>query len=258
MSRLVLVRHGQSIWNLENRFTGWTDVPLTEAGAGEARTAADLMASEDMSFDVVHTSVLRRAIGTANIALDRMDLHWIPVRRSWRINERHYGALQGLEKKETAAIHGAEQVFRWRRSYFIPPPPLDREDPRHPRFDARYASVSADQLPASECLADVVTRAVPYWEQGIVPDLRAGLRILVVAHGNSIRALLKYLKRNQRRGHNPAQHPDRHPSGRGTGLRIPLRVRSLPGRPGRSGGGGRGGSGSGGIAVRCQVLGARC
>lgn len=189
-----MVRHGQSIWNLENRFTGWTDVPLTEAGAGEARTAADLMASEDMSFDVVHTSVLRRAIGTANIALDRMDLHWIPVRRSWRINERHYGALQGLEKKETAAIHGAEQVFRWRRSYFIPPPPLDREDPRHPRFDARYASVSADQLPASECLADVVTRAVPYWEQGIVPDLRAGLRILVVAHGNSIRALLKYLK----------------------------------------------------------------
>ena len=190
-----MVRHGQSIWNLENRFTGWTDVPLTEAGAGEARTAADLMASEDMSFDVVHTSVLRRAIGTANIALDRMDLHWIPVRRSWRINERHYGALQGLEKKETAAIHGAEQVFRWRRSYSIPPPPLDREDPRHPRFDARYASVSADQLPASECLADVVTRAVPYWEQGIVPDLRAGLRILVVAHGNSIRALLKYLKR---------------------------------------------------------------
>ena len=195
MSRLVLVRHGQSIWNLENRFTGWTDVPLTEAGAGEARTAADLMASEDMSFDVVHTSVLRRAIGTANIALDGMDLHWIPVRRSWRINERHYGALQGLDKKETAAIHGAERVFRWRRSYSIPPPPLDREDPHHPRFDARYASVSADQLPASECLADVVTRAVPYWEQGIVPDLRAGLRILVVAHGNSIRALLKYLKR---------------------------------------------------------------
>ena len=191
---MVLVRHGQSIWNLENRFTGWTDVPLTEAGAREAMTAADLMTSEGMSFDVVHTSVLRRAIGTANIALDRMDLHWLPVRRSWRINERHYGALQGLEKKETAAIHGVEQVFQWRRSYSTPPPQLDRQDPRHPRFDTRYASVPAGQLPASECLADVVTRAVPYWEQGIAADIRAGLRVLVVAHGNSIRAVLKYLK----------------------------------------------------------------
>ena len=194
MSRVVLVRHGQSVWNLENRFTGWTDVPLTEAGVQEAASAGELMASEGMSFDVVHTSVLRRAIRTADIALDRMDLHWIPVRRSWRINERHYGALQGLEKKETAAIHGAEQVFRWRRSYSIPPPPLDPDDPRHPRFDARYASVPADELPECECLADVVSRAVPYWTQGIVPDLRAGLRVVVVAHGNSIRALLKYLK----------------------------------------------------------------
>ena len=194
MSRVVLVRHGQSIWNLENRFTGWTDVPLTEVGIEEATSAGELMASEGMSFDVVHTSVLRRAIRTADIALDRMDLHWIPVRRSWRINERHYGALQGLDKKETAAIHGAEQVFRWRRSYSIRPPLLDPDDPRHPRFEDRYASVPADQLPASECLADVVTRAVPYWTRGIVPDLRAGLRIVVVAHGNSIRALLKYLK----------------------------------------------------------------
>lgn len=194
MSRVVLVRHGQSVWNLENRFTGWTDVPLTEAGIDEATSAGELMASEGLSFDVVHTSVLRRAIRTADIALDRMDLHWIPVKRSWRINERHYGALQGLEKKETAAIHGAEQVFQWRRSYSIPPPPLDPDDPRHPRFDARYASVPTDELPASECLADVVARAVPYWTQGIVPDLRAGLRVVVVAHGNSIRALLKYLK----------------------------------------------------------------
>ncbi len=194
MSRVVLVRHGQSVWNLENRFTGWTDVPLTEAGIDEATSAGELMASEGLSFDVVHTSVLRRAIRTADIALDRMDLHWIPVKRSWRINERHYGALQGLEKKETAAIHGAEQVFQWRRSYSIPPPPLDSDDPRHPRFDARYASVPTDELPASECLADVVARAVPYWTQGIVPDLRAGLRVVVVAHGNSIRALLKYLK----------------------------------------------------------------
>ena len=194
MSRVVLVRHGQSIWNLDNRFTGWTDVPLTELGIEEATSAGELMASEGMSFDVVHTSVLRRAIRTAEIALDRMNLHWIPVTRSWRINERHYGALQGLDKKETAATHGAEQVFRWRRSYSIPPPPLDLDDPRHPRFEDRYASVPADQLPAGECLADVVTRAVPYWTRGIVPDLRAGLRIVVVAHGNSIRALLKYLK----------------------------------------------------------------
>ena len=194
MRRVVLVRHGQSVWNLENRFTGWTDVPLTETGIVEATSAGELMASEGMSFDVVHTSVLRRAIRTADIALDHMDLHWIPVRRSWRINERHYGALQGLEKKETAAIHGAEQVFQWRRSYSIPPPPLDPDDPRHPRFDARYASVPSDELPASECLADVVSRAVPYWTEGILPDLRAGLRVVVVAHGNSIRALLKYLK----------------------------------------------------------------
>ena len=194
MSRVVLVRHGQSVWNLENRFTGWTDVPLTETGIEEATSAGELMASEGMTFDVVHTSVLRRAIRTADIALDRMDLHWIPVRRSWRINERHYGALQGLEKKETAAIHGAEQVFQWRRSYSIPPPPLDPDDPRHPRFDARYASVPSDELPASECLADVVSRAVPYWTEGILPDLREGLRVVVVAHGNSIRALLKYLK----------------------------------------------------------------
>ena len=194
MSRVVLVRHGQSVWNLENRFTGWTDVPLTDTGIEEATSAGELMASEGMSFDLVHTSVLRRAIRTAEIALDRMDLHWIPVSRSWRINERHYGALQGLEKKETAAIHGAEQVFQWRRSYSTPPPPLDPDDPRHPRFDARYASVPAEELPASECLADVVARAVPYWKQGILPDLRAGLRVVVVAHGNSIRALLKYLK----------------------------------------------------------------
>ena len=194
MSTLVFVRHGQSVWNLENRFTGWTDVPLTEGGIEEARSAADLMNAEGMAFDIVHTSVLRRAISTANIALDRMDLHWLPVRRSWRINERHYGALQGLEKKETAAIHGAEQVFQWRRSYDVPPPSLDRDDPRHPCLDARYRSVPSGELPASECLADVVARAVPYWESGIVPDLEAGMSVLVVAHGNSIRALMKYLK----------------------------------------------------------------
>ena len=189
-----MVRHGQSIWNLANRFTGWTDVPLTDTGIEEALSAGDLMADEGMSFDIVHTSVLRRAIGTANLALDRMDLHWIPVRRSWRLNERHYGALQGLEKKETAALHGAEQVFQWRRSYDTPPPPLDPDDPRHPRFDSRYGSVRPGELPASECLADVVRRAVPYWENGILPDLDEGRRVLVVAHGNSIRAMMKYLK----------------------------------------------------------------
>ena len=192
--RLVLVRHGQSTWNLENRFSGWTDVPLTGQGLEEAEAAGDLMAAEGFVFDVVHTSVLRRAVNTANAALDRMDLHWIPVRRSWRLNERHYGALQGLNKKETASRHGLEQVFLWRRSYDVPPPPLDPDDPRHPRFDPRYASIPAEEIPGAECLADVVARTVPYWCEGIVPDLRAGRRVLVAAHGNSLRALLKYLK----------------------------------------------------------------
>lgn len=191
---VVLLRHGESTWNLENRFSGWTDVPLTEQGRAEAEAAGELMAGEGFLFDAVHTSVLRRAIDTAGIALDRMDLHWIPVRRSWRLNERHYGALQGLNKKETAARHGPEQVFLWRRSYDIPPPPLEPDDPRHPRFDARYACIPAGEMPAAECLADVVARAVPYWRDGIVPDLRAGKRVLVAAHGNSLRALLKYLK----------------------------------------------------------------
>jgi len=193
-NELVLVRHGESTWNLENRFSGWTDVPLTAGGEEEAVSAGLLMAEEGLGFDIVHTSLLRRAISTANLALDRMDLHWLPVRRSWRLNERHYGGLQGLNKKETAALHGADQVFQWRRSYAVPPPALEREDPRHPRFDRRYRDVAAGELPASECLADVVARAVPYWKSGIMPDLSAGRRVLVVAHGNSIRALLKYLK----------------------------------------------------------------
>ncbi|MDE0137215.1 MAG: 2,3-diphosphoglycerate-dependent phosphoglycerate mutase [bacterium] len=193
-NELVLVRHGESTWNLENRFSGWTDVPLTVGGEEEAVSAGVLMAEEGLSFDIVHTSLLRRAINTANIALDRMDLHWLPVRRSWRLNERHYGGLQGLNKKETAALHGADQVFQWRRSYGVPPPALERDDPRHPRFDRRYRDVATGELPVSECLADVVARAVPYWEAGILPDLSAGRRVLVVAHGNSIRALLKYLK----------------------------------------------------------------
>ena len=194
-NRLVLLRHGESTWNLENRFSGWTDVPLTANGEEEATSAGLLMADEGLDFDIVHTSLLLRAINTANLALGRMDLHWLPVSRSWRLNERHYGGLQGLNKKETAALHGADQVFQWRRSYAVPPPPLERDDPRHPRFDRRYQDVAADELPASECLADVVARAVPYWKTGIMPDLSAGRSVLVVAHGNSIRALLKYLKR---------------------------------------------------------------
>ncbi|MDE0374512.1 MAG: 2,3-diphosphoglycerate-dependent phosphoglycerate mutase [bacterium] len=193
-NQVVLLRHGESTWNLENRFSGWTDVPLTTGGEEEAVSAGVLMAEESLGFDMVHTSLLRRAISTANLALDRMDLHWLPVSRSWRLNERHYGGLQGLNKKETAALHGADQVFQWRRSYAVLPPALEREDPRHPRFDRRYRDVADDELPASECLADVVARAVPYWKSGIMPDLSAGRRVLVVAHGNSIRALLKYLK----------------------------------------------------------------
>lgn len=190
---LVVVRHGQSIWNLENRFTGWTDVGLTEQGRAEARLAGELMAGEGLAFDVLHTSLLVRAIETADIALREMELSWLPVRRHWRLNERHYGALQGLDKKETAEQHGKEQVFAWRRSYDVPPPPLELDDDRHPVHDPRYADLAPDVLPGSECLADVVDRMLPYWHDAIVPDLAAGKRVLVVAHGNSLRALVKHL-----------------------------------------------------------------
>ncbi len=193
-TEVIFVRHGESIWNLENRFSGWTDVPLTDRGRGEARSAGRLMADEGLTFDTVHTSLLRRAINTANLALDEMDLHWIPVQRSWRLNERHYGALQGLNKKETAARHGSEQVFIWRRSFDMPPPALPDDDPRHPRFDRRYETLATGDIPAGECLADVVVRAIPYWTSVIVPQLAEGRRVLVVAHGNSIRAILKVLK----------------------------------------------------------------
>lgn len=193
MSRLVLLRHGESTWNLENRFTGWTDVDLTEKGKTEATEAGTVMAETGLTFDVVHTSVLLRAIKTADLAVEAMGLHWLPVERNWRLNERHYGALQGLDKKETAEAHGPDQVKLWRRSYDIPPPPLDREDPRHPRFDRRYAGLAPEQVPGTECLADVVERMLPYWYDWIVPQLRMGLRVLVVAHGNSLRALVKHL-----------------------------------------------------------------
>ncbi len=194
MSKLVLLRHGESTWNKENLFTGWTDVPLTEDGEEEARRAGRLMKEEGYEFDVVHTSVLLRAIQTANITLEEMGLAWLPVKRHWRLNERHYGALQGLNKKETADKYGKEQVFAWRRSYDVQPPPLDPGDERHPGHDRRYAALAPDLLPATECLKDVVARMLPYWYDDIVPDVRAGLRLLVVAHGNSMRALAKHLE----------------------------------------------------------------
>jgi 2,3-bisphosphoglycerate-dependent phosphoglycerate mutase len=190
---LVLLRHGESIWNLENVFTGWTDVPLSDKGTAEAVTAGNLMSDAGVVPDIVHTSYLRRAISTASLALDAMDLGWIPVRRNWRLNERHYGALQGLNKKETADEYGIEQVHVWRRSYLTPPPPLSIDDPRHPAHDPRYASLAPEQLPATECLHDVVVRMLPYWYDTIVPDLRAGRVVLVAAHGNSLRALVKHL-----------------------------------------------------------------
>jgi 2,3-bisphosphoglycerate-dependent phosphoglycerate mutase len=190
---LALLRHGQSTWNLENLFTGWTDVDLTEQGRGEAVEAGRLLAAEGIEFDQVYTSVLKRAIRTLWIALDTMDRMWLPVERSWRLNERHYGALQGLDKAQTVAQHGAEQVKVWRRSYDIPPPPLAIDDPRHPRFDARYRGLAASDLPGGESLKDTLVRVEPFWNSRIAPDLKAGRNVLVVAHGNSLRALVKML-----------------------------------------------------------------
>ena len=193
MHRLVLLRHGESTWNRENRFTGWTDVDLSEQGRIEAGEAGRLMAAEKYEFDVAYTSVLKRAIRTLWIALDSLDMMWIPVHRSWRLNERHYGALQGLNKTETVAEHGEAQVKIWRRSYDIPPPPLTADDPRHPSRDRRYAELTADQLPVTESLKDPVARFLPYWHETIAPSIQAGRRVLIVAHGNSLRALVKYL-----------------------------------------------------------------
>lgn len=191
--KIVLLRHGQSVWNLENKFTGWTDVGLTEQGREEAAHAAELLKEDGYGFDVVFTSLLRRAIETKQTVLNAMDLHWLPVHRHWRLNERHYGALQGLDKKQTAQEHGADQVFAWRRSYDTPPPALETSDARHPSHDPRYADLAPDIIPASECLADVVDRMLPYWHDAIVPQLRANKRVLIVAHGNSLRALVKHL-----------------------------------------------------------------
>jgi len=191
--KLVLLRHGESEWNLANRFTGWTDVDLSKKGLAEAKRAGEILREGGYTFDVAYTSVLKRAIRTLWIALDELDLMWIPVYRSWRLNERHYGALQGLNKKETAEEYGQEQVHQWRRSYAVRPPALDRDDKRHPRFDPRYAQLKPEELPASECLKDTLERVLPYWHGTIVPDIKAGKRVLIAAHGNSLRALVKYL-----------------------------------------------------------------
>ena len=195
MPTLIVLRHGESTWNAENRFTGWTDVDLSEAGEAEACSAGRLLAGEaDLEFDTVHTSVLTRAVRTANLALEEMGRSYLPVRRHWRLNERHYGALQGANKKEAVVSFGPEQVLAWRRSYATPPPPLELDDPRHPVNDPRYSDVPPRAMPASECLADVVRRMVPYWEDVLGPELLAGITPFVVAHGNSIRALTMFLE----------------------------------------------------------------
>jgi 2,3-bisphosphoglycerate-dependent phosphoglycerate mutase len=191
--KLVLLRHGQSQWNLDNRFTGWVDVDITEQGAREARAAGELMKAEGLAFDVAYTSVLKRAIRTLNTALEAMDQLWIPVHKSWRLNERHYGALQGLDKAETTAKHGEEQVLVWRRSYDIPPPAMELSDAGHPANDPRYAKLDAKALPGTESLATTLDRVLPYWHDAIAPQLKAGQTVLVTAHGNSLRALYKYL-----------------------------------------------------------------
>jgi 2,3-bisphosphoglycerate-dependent phosphoglycerate mutase len=193
MHKLVLMRHGESQWNLENRFTGWTDVDLTDTGREQARKAGELLKKEGYTFDLAYSSVLKRAIRTLWIALDAMDAMYTPVGINWRLNERHYGALQGLNKAETAAKYGDEQVLIWRRAYAIAPEPLSLDDERHPRFDSRYARIPAGELPATECLKDTVARVLPFWNESIAPAIRSGRKVLIAAHGNSLRALIKHL-----------------------------------------------------------------
>jgi 2,3-bisphosphoglycerate-dependent phosphoglycerate mutase len=193
MTKLVLLRHGESIWNKENLFTGWTDVDLSDQGRAEAKRAGELLKAGGFTFDVAFTSVLKRAIRTLWLALDELDLMWIPVEHSWQLNERHYGALQGLNKAQTAAKYGDEQVLIWRRSYDVPPPALEESDPRHPGGDPRYRGLGPSELPRTECLKDTVARFLPYWHEAIVPAIREGKKVLIAAHGNSLRALVKYL-----------------------------------------------------------------
>jgi 2,3-bisphosphoglycerate-dependent phosphoglycerate mutase len=193
MHKIVLLRHGESAWNKENRFTGWTDVDLTEQGRAEAKTAGEVLKKEGFSFDLAYCSVLKRALRTLWIVLDELDELWIPVEKTWRLNERHYGALQGLNKSETAAKFGEDQVLVWRRSYDIPPPPLEKSDERFPGRDPRYQDVPEAELPLTECLKDTVDRFLPYWHEVIAPQVKAGKKLVIAAHGNSLRALVKYL-----------------------------------------------------------------
>ena len=194
MYEIALIRHGESAWNKENRFTGWTDVPLSEKGIEEARAAGQLLKREGYAFDLAFTSVLKRAIKTLWLVLEEMDRMWIPVRHSWKLNERHYGSLQGLNKAETAAKYGDEQVRIWRRSYDVLPPLLDKGDERYPGKDPRYTSLSPEEIPSGECLADTVARVVPYWTEAVVPEVRAGKKVIIAAHGNSLRALVKHIE----------------------------------------------------------------
>ena len=193
MFKVVLLRHGESTWNEENRFTGWTDVDLSQRGLAEAKRAGQMLKAEGYTFDITFTSVLKRAIRTLNLALDEMDLLWLPVYKSWRLNERHYGALQGLNKAETAAKYGDKQVMTWRRSYDIQPPALTADDPRYPGHDRRYADLAPQDVPFTECLKDTVARFLPLWHETIAPTIRSGQRVIIAAHGNSLRALVKYL-----------------------------------------------------------------
>ncbi|GAB6125602.1 2,3-diphosphoglycerate-dependent phosphoglycerate mutase [Humidesulfovibrio idahonensis] len=193
MHTLVLIRHGQSVWNLENRFTGWTDVDLSDQGIAEAEEGARLLKAEGFTFDRCHTSYLRRAIRTLWTVLERMDLMWLPVETTWRLNERHYGALQGLNKAETARQYSEEQVFQWRRSFDVPPPPLELSDPRYPGRDPRYAGLAPADLPRAESLKITIDRVMPYWHQVLAPQIKSGQRLIVAAHGNSLRGLVKYL-----------------------------------------------------------------
>ncbi len=193
MTKLVLLRHGESDWNKQNRFTGWKDVDLSEKGVGEAQKAGQVLKEQGFTFDVAFTSLLKRAIRTLWLTLDEMDLMWIPVHRSWRLNERHYGALQGLNKAETALKYGDDQVLVWRRSYDTPPPALEKSNPHYPGNDPRYGDLSEKELPLTECLKDTVARFLPYWHETIAPTIQSGKRVIIAAHGNSLRALVKYL-----------------------------------------------------------------
>ncbi|OJW21014.1 MAG: phosphoglyceromutase [Planctomycetales bacterium 71-10] len=193
MPKIVLLRHGESIWNKENLFTGWYDVDLSDQGKVEAKKAGEVLKAEGFTFDVAFTSVLKRAIRTLWFALDELDQLWIPVTKSWKLNERHYGALQGLNKAQTAAKYGDEQVLVWRRSYDTPPPALEESDPRYPGSDPRYAGLTKDELPKTECLKDTVARVIPYWDETIAPAIKSGKKVIIAAHGNSLRALVKYL-----------------------------------------------------------------